>query len=221
MPELLSIAALGALTLHIGQQPVAGLNSRKAGALLVYLASSTRRFSRDTLAALLWGEQSTRRAQGNLRMTLALLRGCAAPYLDLDRSAVGMQPGTYTLDCQQLMQAVESTRRYGLVRGGLPASAASRLAETLALYRGELLEGFSGGSAAFEQWLHHSRERLRACYTEGILRLSDYYFKNNAFGAGLALLGTALRRNPQHAADYTSARLLGDRLEAQYPPDNA
>ncbi len=56
MPKL-SLALLGPLQATLDGQPLAGLTSAKARALLVYLAvESDRAHSREALATLLWPE---------------------------------------------------------------------------------------------------------------------------------------------------------------------
>ena len=68
--------------------PVGSFISAKAPALLAYLAMTRRPQSRDTLAALLWGEMGDADAKNNLRQTLTSLRKSLDPYLDITRTTV-------------------------------------------------------------------------------------------------------------------------------------
>ena len=123
-------------------------DTRKALALLAHLALTDRARPRDVLAELLWPEHDAEHARGALRRTLSTLRG-----------AVGAE-------------AIDATReRVALVRGpGLEIdvdrfrtlAAAGAFEEAVAVYRGDLLEGFGLRDAPdFEDWQRGEAEGLR------------------------------------------------------------
>lgn len=62
----LEIYTFGTLTLKRDGQPVSGLVSRKADALLVYLARAGKPVPREVLAGLLWDDSSQSAALTNL-----------------------------------------------------------------------------------------------------------------------------------------------------------
>ena len=80
-------------------EPVCGFESRKALALLGYLAVHDGPIPREQLVDLLWGDKPEARGRANLSWVLhrisTLLPGC----LEADRHTVGFQQGSpYWLD---------------------------------------------------------------------------------------------------------------------------
>src|SRR5512134_3302359 len=90
--ETLCIYTLGGLRIQQGSSPVILPETRKAEALLVYLAYNRRAYSRDYLANLFGDERSQQQAQSNLRVTLTSLRKHVGPYLLIERETVGLNP---------------------------------------------------------------------------------------------------------------------------------
>ncbi len=72
--------------------PVSGFVSAKAVALVYYLAATERSHTRETLAGLLWSEVPDDQARKNLRDILSNLRRSLAPYLQITRQTIGLQP---------------------------------------------------------------------------------------------------------------------------------
>src|SRR6266702_4308463 len=67
------------------------VDTRKATALIAYLAATRQRHSRDTLAALLWPDYDQGHARATLRRTLsALNKALAGKYLEIDRETIGL-----------------------------------------------------------------------------------------------------------------------------------
>jgi len=164
---LLEIGLLGEFQLRSadGRQP--DLPGRKERALLAILAlppGQTR--SREKLAGLLWSERSERQSRDSLKQALLKLKrslnGEANGPLQADRDSVMLDGQAVTVD------AVEFER---LVREGTTTS----LAQAMALYRGDLLEGTEPRDAGFEEWLTIERQRLRDLAREGLSTLLDRY----------------------------------------------
>lgn len=139
-------------------------DTRKATALLAYLAVTGRPHRRDSLAALLWPESSAPQARGALRRTLASIRHAAGPeWLATDHQTVFLRqgaPGLWT-DVGEFQRLVATGRGPGKAGGeALPAEGA--LAEAVELYRDDLLAGFSlKDSTEFDHWQVGEAERLR------------------------------------------------------------
>ncbi len=82
---LLTLRLLGSPLVEIDGEPPT-FDTRKALALLAYLALTGRRQRRDSLAGLLWPEYSQDRARAALRRTLSVLRReVGEDHLDTDR----------------------------------------------------------------------------------------------------------------------------------------
>src|SRR5689334_24210707 len=67
------------------------LDTRKASALIAYLAIAKQRQSRDALAALLWPEFDQSHARATLRRTLSTLnKALGGPYLEISREYINL-----------------------------------------------------------------------------------------------------------------------------------
>ena len=178
----LTLMLLGDFQARLGSRPPLRLRTRKAQALLAYLARPAgQSHSRDKLAALLWGDRSQPQARSRFRETLFALRraltaadpACliwSGETIALDADAVDIDAGAF----ERLAQAddVES------------------LARAAALYRGDFLEGLAYRGTLFEDWLMAERERLRELAVETLARL---LIRQREAGALEEALQTALR----------------------------
>jgi DNA-binding SARP family transcriptional activator len=126
--------------------------SRKAATLLGFVAlSSPHGISRGKLAALLWDGHFGDHARASLRQALLTLHRVLPQYADVisaDRDDIRICPNAVKTDVREFER---------LLKDGEP----ERLARAAALYRGELLDGISSTSCAFEAWLAAERQRLR------------------------------------------------------------
>ena len=124
--------------------------TRKALALLVYLAATGGWHSREKLMPLLWPESSPRRGQASLRNALARLRhalGEAEGYVLVEGELLSFDlAADVALDLQTVATAAEA-------QDIVPLQAA------VDLYRGDFLEGFSLPDAlAFDDWAGLQRQ---------------------------------------------------------------
>ena len=117
------------------------VDTRKAIALMAYLALTRERQGRDKLAALLWPEADDESARGALRRTLSVLRAALGDrWLRVDRTSVGLEPDGTCIDLVALEAAVRA-----------PDVATLRGAAELA--RGSFLAGFTlRDSPDFDDW---------------------------------------------------------------------
>ncbi len=91
MGERLAIRTLGGLSIHIGDQPITGFDSRKVPALLVYLACTGRTMPREVLAEMLWEERTQAQALSNLRVALHSLNQVVGQYVEITRETVSLR----------------------------------------------------------------------------------------------------------------------------------
>jgi DNA-binding SARP family transcriptional activator len=148
----LHLALLGGFEARLGVGPPLRLPTRKAKALLAFLALPAGRVrAREQLADLLWGRTGHQQARNNLRQTLFLLRRCLGDFagLNADGDAVWLVPELVTVDAVALETAAGD-------------GSADRVDDVRALYAGDLLEGFGLREPAFHEWLLVERERLRS-----------------------------------------------------------
>jgi DNA-binding SARP family transcriptional activator/pimeloyl-ACP methyl ester carboxylesterase len=127
--------------------------TRKARAMVAYLALQSRQSqSRDKLAALLWSNNGEPQARVNLRQALSTIRR-AMPSSNGGRFLSEGDSITLKLDDFD----VDVARFEELAAGPTP----DRLEQAIALYRGDLLDGFTLREEPFEDWVRVERERLR------------------------------------------------------------
>jgi DNA-binding SARP family transcriptional activator len=151
----LQINVLGRFEARSTSGEVVDFNSKKAVALLGYLAVEARHaHAREELANLLWSRMGDERARHNLRQALVKIRACSDSLLIASGESLAIDQQSCSVD------VIEFER---LSRAEEPEA----LGRCLELYAGDLLEGLTLREAAFEEWLIPTRARLRqtACNT--------------------------------------------------------
>ena len=149
----LRIALLGGLEIAGGEASARTSLTRKARALVAYLAlQGDRGQSREKLADLLWGNSAEEQARANLRQALSSIRkalnGDGAGYLVTDGDQISLADSDIDLDVAMFERLVAEATPGALKRAA-------------ALYKGDLLDGFSLKEDSFEAWATAERERLR------------------------------------------------------------
>src|SRR5262245_11032863 len=180
----LRLQLLGGFSIQPGSGPALSLGTKKAHALIAYLAVPPgRAHPRDKLASLLWGNTGDEQARQSLRQTLVTLRRALPetrpPALALDRDTLALNPDAVEVDVSVFERLAAGTTGKGL-------------AQAAALYQGDLLEGVRVTEEPFEDWLRAERARLRQLAIDTLTRL-------------LALQSKA---DETERAVHTAARLL-------------
>jgi DNA-binding SARP family transcriptional activator len=158
---------------------VGGFESRKALALLAYLASRGCPVPRTVLADLLWPDLGEARGRANLSGALHSLTALLPPCLDADRHVVAYRPSP------ALWLDIEMFRAY-TARGDTASLAAAT-----DLYGDEFLAGlYLDDCPEFELWAVTRREWWRNRVAELLARLVDNHL---AAGDRLAALAAARR----------------------------
>lgn len=197
----LVIRLFGTFSVCAGDLPVRGLDGRKVQELLVYLLLHRGRPAlREGLMTELWGDVDEGHARKYLRQTLwqlrAALEGAGAPpnLLRVEAEAVTLdEDAGFWLDVKQLERA--SAQVQGVPGSTLSATAARTLREAVALYRGDLLEGW------YTDWCLEERERLQVLYLGALTKLMAYSEAHGQYEHGLAYGSRILRcdRAREHA----------------------
>jgi DNA-binding SARP family transcriptional activator len=154
----LRLTLLGGFAAHSGDGALLRFPTRKAEALLAYLAVPPGRpHSRNELASLLWGDAPDSRARHSVRQTVFLLRRALAeagrPQIAEAGQSISLDPLSVDVD----VQAFETSAREGTVNSLLRARQ---------LYGGDFLVGVTVPASSFEDWLLHERARLRELAVE-------------------------------------------------------
>src|SRR5918998_4213723 len=163
--------------------------TKKALALLCYLAVEGKKYPRRKLAELLWPRSNERHARTDLRSTLSRLRKALGEgdgssegdvLFAVEGDLLGLKPGGIERDLETLEAAVSLARDETL---GPPLGISSadrgvydtvehkdiltRLEGALGIYGGEFMEDFSLKDAPeFDLWLEVERERWRSLFGE-------------------------------------------------------
>jgi DNA-binding SARP family transcriptional activator len=182
MDDLLKISLLGRVDLQWNGRPVAGLTTRKAKAMLIYLICTGRSQSRELLAELLWPDRPQGQALHNLRSELARLNQALPAYILSTRQTLAFNRSqAHWLDMIQLEQEL-TTRQ----ESQLTEAQAKAVDQALDLYQGDFLTGFYLNDAPdFEAWISLERERLHRLAIEGLHRLVSYYLATGQYKVGL------------------------------------
>ena len=150
------------------------VDTRKATAVLAYLAVTRRRHARDALASLLWPEYNQTRARAALRRTLSSLGAArAAGWLVVDRESVDLARDEVWVDVDRFRGLLAECRTHGHAEGEVCAECLPPLSEAVALYRDDFLAGFAlRDSAAFDDWQFFEGEELRRELAGALEKLS-------------------------------------------------
>ena len=176
---------------------------RKAFALLAYLAMSDRPAAREVLANLLVDETTDHLARQHVRNALAELSSQIGDYLIVSRQVIAFNRTLpYQLDVEEFQR---------LVREGIASGSGWALAEGVALYGGDFLQGFTLRHApAFDEWLDAERQRLRGLAIEALQLLLERAEEAGDTASGLRIAQRLLSIEP---LSETSA--IYNRLHAQ------
>ncbi|HLW00345.1 MAG TPA: AAA family ATPase [Ktedonobacterales bacterium] len=164
------------------------VDTRKAIALIAYLAVTRQEQSRDRLAALLWPDYDQTHARAALRRTLSTLnKALDGNWLDLDRETISLNPNSdLWLDVDAFNSHVAATRTHGHPASEVCPACLQPLAEAVTLYRDDFLEGFSlRDSADFDDWQFFQAESLRREFAGVLERLVFGYSAQDNFDAAI------------------------------------
>ena len=171
-------------------------DSRKALALLAYLAAHPGPHTRAELALLLWPESDTTRARGALRYTLhAVKRATGDDWLDVTRTHVALPEAAglaVDLHAFRAAQAAATDTATDMATDETgPAApdraAIDRLARAAALYRDDFLAGFTlRDSANFDEWQFFQTEQWRQRLIDVLTRLARLHAARQEYGPAIA-----------------------------------
>jgi DNA-binding SARP family transcriptional activator/predicted ATPase len=192
-----SLRLLGTVQVERDGELVRGFRSRKALAILGYLAVQDQSIPRERLADLFWENKTEVRGRANLNWVLhritTLLPGC----LQTDCHTVGFQRAlSYWLDTA----AFEDLEAQG---------DSASLAAAVALYRGQFLEGVSlKGCTEFELWLVGERERWHRRVAGVLERLVAHHGQCGAYEEGVRFAQQLLALEPWREEVYRQVMRL-------------
>ncbi|MFQ5858813.1 MAG: BTAD domain-containing putative transcriptional regulator, partial [Anaerolineae bacterium] len=193
----LTLNTLGRLEICWEGRPVTGLKSRKAQALLVYLALDAGTHSRGRLAGLLWGELPEDNARRNLRHALWILRQHLSPHvLHTTRRSAGLSTHVVLqIDVLTFEARVEQARR--CQQAGQAEAAMDHVQAAVGLYREDFLAHFDlPDCPEFEEWVMRRRLGLRQQVREAFTHLSAYHARRGEYEPALEYTRRQLALGP-------------------------
>src|SRR6266508_1261340 len=161
VPEL-RLALLGPPRVERDGSPME-VDTRKAVALLAYLAVTGGWQGRDGIAGLLWPDYDRAHARAALRRTLSTLnKALGGGWLGIERSALRLDADDAWFDVRQFHDLVAGCLEHGHGAAEVCAACVAPLAAAVALHRGEFLAGFSlRDSPSFDDWQSFQADSLR------------------------------------------------------------
>jgi len=156
----LGVTTFGGLRFQRATGAEVQFSTRKAAALVAYLALHPgRRFPREALGSLLWGDKGDAQARQSLRQALSdIRRKLGEGLIRGDGGLIWTEKNCFSVDALDLPALV-----------GLGTLSALEQAQTL--YRGEFLAFGELGQEDYDHWLLLERERLRAIVQRGLAAL--------------------------------------------------
>jgi DNA-binding SARP family transcriptional activator/predicted ATPase len=219
----------GAPRVELNGVPVT-FDTRKATALLAYLAVSGQPQQRDALAALLWPDADQSHARGALRRTLSVLHGALdrTPLLRIERDQValcvaaavslhegsaggGGEDSAAACDVQVFRQAALGCARHRGA-GAQPQSCDAcleQLERAASLYQDHFMAGFSlRDSAAYDDWQFFAGEELRHILTQVLELLVAGYTGRHAWQPAITHARRRLALDTLHEPAHRQLMLL-------------
>lgn len=183
----LTFSLLGSPVIERGGSPI-GVDTRKAIALLAYLAVTKQAHRRDTLATLFWPEYDQTHARATLRRTLSSLhKALGSDCLTIERETIGMRPSAeLRLDVDEFHRRLAESQTHGHAAYDVCAACLAPLAAAVALYRDDFMAGFSlRDSPAFDDWQFFQREAYRREVASALARLTRGYSAESRFDTAI------------------------------------
>lgn len=171
----LRLYLLGPPRIECEGQPIKA-DTRKATALLAYLAITKQSYQRESLVYLLWPDYDQGRGFTNLRRTLyALHKVLVGDWLEIDRDCIGLNPkADFWLDVEQFHQHLNARLSHSHLAAQFCPTCLESLTAAVGVYHGDFMSGFSlKDSFSFDEWQFLQAENLRREYAGALEKLVE------------------------------------------------
>lgn len=205
MSERIEIRAFGGLEISRAGKSITGFESRKAAALLLYMAAIQRPLAREVLGELFWPNRTRAQILNRLGVVVFNLRKVIDPdiFEHESRDSLALNPDIpIWLDVHAFEQEL---------RAALPSlddCDPAGLQRALDLYRGDFLEGFSVDEQDFDNWTLLERERLRFGVIQALDHLVDEHARQGDTRAGLDCITRLIQIDSLREKTYRQAMQL-------------
>ncbi len=215
----LEIALLGPPSVTVGGAPLV-VDTRKAVALLAYLAVTGRPQAREQVAVLLWPDQDDAHSRSALRRTLSTLRtALGGRWVTAPGDAVALEGDEWRLDLDEFRSLVASCAEHGHGRIDACGECVGPLRTAAALARGGFMDGFTlRDSPEFDDWQRFQAEGIAREVGQALERLveacADAGLTGEAVEHARRLLSLDPLREPVHRRLMSLYASAGDRSAA-------
>ena len=179
--SVLRLKLLGGFELCSASGAIIPLTARKPAMLLAYLALRPgRQHARGAIAGLFWGDHDDLQARSSLRQALAVLRQHLRPadaLIKSDADTIALDPDGLGTDVTDFQSSLSLGTRESLQRA-------------VALYEGELLDGYCPHEPVLAEWLMSERRQLRE---QALSAMNSLLGQVIADGTGEIAIGLALK----------------------------
>ncbi len=206
----LTLHLLGAPRAECGDAPLI-TDTRKATALLAYLAVTAAGHTRDAVATLLWPDLDQTRARAALRRTLSSINAaCDASWLLAAREHLALaQDGSVWCDVTAFQAALAECRSHGHPPEATCERCLAPLARAAELYADHFMAGFSlRDSVSFDDWQFFTAEGLRRDLAGLLERLVNAHTARHQWSEAIAYGRRWLALDPLHEPAHRRLMLL-------------
>ncbi len=174
---------------------IISVDTRKAIALIAFLAVTKQNHSRDVLCNLLWPEYQRANASRNLRRTLwSLNKAIGKEWLTVDRNTVELNYGSNLwVDVNRFQYLVDSSRTHTHESDTLCSVCHPLLQDAISLVQGDFMAGFYlRDGENFEEWQSFQSRRLQQELLNILEKLASYHSLQGEFEAAIRYLQRCL-----------------------------
>ena len=194
----MEIRLLGPVEVQVAGRALV-VDTRKAVALLAYLAVTARPASRDVLAALLWPDAHGPDARAALRRTLSVLNAAlSGSGLAIERHVVRLAD-TVEVDLHRFHALLDEVRRHEHPPGSACTGCMAALAGVMRIASGPFMDGFTlRDSETFDDWQRAEGEAVRRDLEAALERLARAALEAGDHALALAAGRRWLDLDPLH-----------------------
>ncbi len=207
----LKLWILGPPKVEVGGEPLR-VDTRKATALLIYLAERGEAQRRERLATIFWPESDSSHSKAALRRTLSALRkAVGGDWVSADRDTVSVAPPW--IDTHEFRRLIASTQDHGHLASEVCGNCIQPLAEAVQLYRDGFLTGFTlPDSPDFDEWQYFTGQSLLGQYSDALSRLIQAFERDQNFESAIDYANRRLALDPLNESAHRDLMRLHARL---------
>jgi len=199
MGDTVRIDLLGPPRVSVYGTPI-DVDTRKAIALIAYLATIGEGRRRDSLAGLLWPDYDQAHARAALRRTLSVLnKALSGKGLIADRSTIALAREEVELDIEIFRALTKGCADHAPRPHARCASCRRDLRRAVSSYRDDFMAGFAlRDCPEFDDWVFFEAEALRRELVDALRQLVRMSIEEGDYDDAIAHVRRWLRLDPLH-----------------------